>query len=96
MFTPSLLIILVFLKSFVSFTIKKTVYSMPLTLFFFLIGFFIWTAENITTFFGAWVIQIRTLGNCPYRKNQLMAAAGDCQFYDCGSVEEHKRIQSTA
>ncbi|MFY0759968.1 hypothetical protein AB1K32_13945 [Metabacillus dongyingensis] len=29
---------------------------MPLTLFFFLIGFFNGTAENITTFFGAWVI----------------------------------------
>lgn len=49
-----LLILLVFLKTFVSFTINKTAYSMPLTLSFFLIGFFIWIAENIATFFGAW------------------------------------------
>lgn len=28
---------------------------MPLTLAFFLVGFFIWIAENIATFFGAWV-----------------------------------------
>ncbi|WP_307439950.1 DUF817 family protein [Bacillus sp. V2I10] len=34
-----LLILLVFLKSFVSFTINKTAYSMPLTLSFFLKGF---------------------------------------------------------
>ncbi|EEM82841.1 hypothetical protein bthur0011_31740 [Bacillus thuringiensis serovar huazhongensis BGSC 4BD1] len=27
---------------------------MPLVLSFFLIGFFIWIAENIATFFGAW------------------------------------------
>ncbi len=27
---------------------------MPLSLSFILIGFFIWIAENITTFFGAW------------------------------------------
>jgi uncharacterized membrane protein YoaT (DUF817 family) len=29
--------------------------SMPLVLSFTLIGFFIWVAENIATFFGAWV-----------------------------------------
>jgi uncharacterized membrane protein YoaT (DUF817 family) len=28
---------------------------MPLVLSFLLIGFFIWVAENIATFFGAWV-----------------------------------------
>lgn len=49
-----LLILLVFLKTFVSFTVNKTTYFMPLTLSFFLIGFFIWIAENIATFFGAW------------------------------------------
>lgn len=28
---------------------------MPMVLAFFLIGFFVWVAENIATFFGAWV-----------------------------------------
>jgi uncharacterized membrane protein YoaT (DUF817 family) len=28
---------------------------MPLALAFLLIGFFIWVAENIATYFGAWV-----------------------------------------
>ena len=29
-------------------------HKMPLSLSFVLIGFFIWVAENIATFFGAW------------------------------------------
>lgn len=31
-----------------------TRYRMPIALSFVLIGFFIWIAENIATFFGAW------------------------------------------
>ncbi|MFS1516440.1 DUF817 domain-containing protein [Bacillus sp. SCS-151] len=49
-----LTILFVFLKTFVSFTVNKTIYQMPLALSFILIGFFIWIAENIATFFGAW------------------------------------------
>jgi uncharacterized membrane protein YoaT (DUF817 family) len=33
---------------------KVNVYRMPILLSFALIGFFIWIAENISTFFGAW------------------------------------------
>lgn len=36
------------------FQVNGTRYRMPLTLSFILIGFFIWIAENIATFFGAW------------------------------------------
>ncbi|CAH0344605.1 DUF817 domain-containing protein [Bacillus sp. CECT 9360] len=47
-------ILLLFFRTFVTFTIQRTTYRMPLSLSFVLIGFFIWIAENIVTFFGAW------------------------------------------
>lgn len=37
-----------------SFTVNTTRYWMPLSLSFLLIGLFIWVAENIATFLGAW------------------------------------------
>ncbi len=45
---------LIFYRTFVYFTVNKHTYRMPLALSFVLIGFFIWIAENIATFFGAW------------------------------------------
>jgi len=48
------IIVIVFFKTFVTFTLKDRVFKMPLVLSFFLIGFFIWIAENIATFYGAW------------------------------------------
>lgn len=48
------LIIIVFLKTTIYFSIQKKRYKMPLILSFLLIGFFIWVAENIATFLGAW------------------------------------------
>ncbi|MBU1118831.1 DUF817 domain-containing protein [Patescibacteria group bacterium] len=41
-------------KTKVAFTLDKKKYHMPVILAFLLIGFFIWIAENISTFFGAW------------------------------------------
>lgn len=38
----------------VEFTVTERVYRMPLALSFLLIAFFIWVAENISTYFGAW------------------------------------------
>lgn len=48
------LVIIVFLRSSVSYEVNGTKYRMPLPLAFLLIGFFIWIAENIATFFDAW------------------------------------------
>ncbi|MGX1192470.1 DUF817 domain-containing protein [Metabacillus sp. SLBN-84] len=48
------LVILVFWQSWVSYEVNGTRYRMPLALSFVLIGFFIWIAENIATYFGAW------------------------------------------
>ncbi len=45
---------IIFWKSKVGFSIEQHTYKMPLILAFLLIGFFIWIAENISTFFGAW------------------------------------------
>ncbi|EON72605.1 hypothetical protein H131_10708 [Lysinibacillus sphaericus OT4b.31] len=48
------LLFIVFARTYVKFTVRKTTYKMPIIFSFFLIGFFIWIAENIATFFGAW------------------------------------------
>lgn len=48
------LLFLVFFRTAVAFRLHDTIYKMPLILSFLLIGFFIWIAENITTFLGAW------------------------------------------
>jgi uncharacterized membrane protein YoaT (DUF817 family) len=49
-----ILVLLIFFRTFVYFTVNKKTYRMPMALSFVLIGFFIWIAENIATFFGAW------------------------------------------
>ncbi|GLU48794.1 DUF817 domain-containing protein [Nocardiopsis ansamitocini] len=40
--------------SWVHFTVGRVRYRMPLALSFVLIGFFLWLAENVSTFLGAW------------------------------------------
>ncbi len=50
------IVFLVFSRTQVQFTVWRGIpRRMPLVVSFFLIGFFIWVAENIATFFGAWV-----------------------------------------
>jgi uncharacterized membrane protein YoaT (DUF817 family) len=51
----ALAVLVVFWRSRVLFTVTTKERSMPVVLSFLLIGFFIWVAENIATFFGAWV-----------------------------------------
>ena len=48
------LVLLAFRRSRVHFTVTRVERRMPLALSFALIGFFIWVAENIATYFGAW------------------------------------------
>lgn len=48
------LLFLIFFRTIVSFRVNEKIYKMPIILSFLLIGFFIWVAENITTFLGAW------------------------------------------
>jgi len=48
------LVFIVFWRSRVLFEVNGSRYRMPVALSFVLIGFFIWVAENIATFFGAW------------------------------------------
>src|SRR5690606_28457179 len=50
----SALVLIVFWRTWVTFEVGHHRYRMPLALSFLLIGFFIWIAENIATFFGAW------------------------------------------
>ena len=50
------LVLIVFCRTRVRFVVwKGRERRMPLVLSFFLIGFFVWVAENFSTFFGAWV-----------------------------------------
>jgi uncharacterized membrane protein YoaT (DUF817 family) len=48
------LIVILFFKTFITFTLRNKGYKIPLVLSFLLIGIFIWIAENLATFFGAW------------------------------------------
>lgn len=48
------LLVIVFARTVVEFTVRSSIYHMPIVVSFLLIGFFIWIAENIATFFGAW------------------------------------------
>ncbi|MDF2927000.1 MAG: hypothetical protein K0R57_5914 [Paenibacillaceae bacterium] len=56
------LLCVVFIRTFVEYTPLDTVRRMPLLLSFLLIGFFIWLAENIATFLGAWQYPDQRLG----------------------------------
>ncbi|MFC3419520.1 DUF817 domain-containing protein [Salinicoccus hispanicus] len=47
-------VIVVFWRSGVAYEVGNTRYRMPLVFSFMLIGFFIWIAENIATYFSAW------------------------------------------
>jgi uncharacterized membrane protein YoaT (DUF817 family) len=47
-------VLLLFRRTQVHFIVTHKVRRMPLALSFLLIGFFIWIAENIATYFGAW------------------------------------------
>jgi len=48
-------VIVMFARTRVHFTVSETERSMPLVMSFVLIGFFVWVAENMATFLGAWV-----------------------------------------
>lgn len=48
------LVLAAFRRTWVHFTVTTSRRRMPLALSFLLIGFFVWVAENIATYFGAW------------------------------------------
>lgn len=48
------ILVVLFFRTWVHFRLGNKTFRIPLTLSFFLIGFFIWVAENISTFLGAW------------------------------------------
>lgn len=48
------LLIFIFWRTHIEFTVIQKIRRMPLLVSFVLIGFFVWIAENISTFWGAW------------------------------------------
>lgn len=50
----TVLVFIVFWKTWIIYRVRTETYRMPLTLAFIIVGFFIWTAENIATFFDGW------------------------------------------
>ncbi len=55
-------ILIFYYRTKIYFTPHKRQYRIPLVLGFLLIGFFVWLAENISTFYGAWVYPSQTHG----------------------------------
>lgn len=53
-------VVIVFARTQVFFTVVEKERRMPLVASFVLIGFFVWVAENLATFFGAWVYPNQT------------------------------------
>lgn len=91
------LLILVFIFYFparIYFTPNKTEFKMPVVLSMALIGFFIWLAENIATFFGAWKYAYQ-------HKNWEMVDTGKVSSWILMSIVSYiivfelKRIQET-
>jgi uncharacterized membrane protein YoaT (DUF817 family) len=52
-------IFLFYWKTKITFTPRTRAYQIPLTLGFILIAFFVWIAENIGTFYGAWIYPLQ-------------------------------------
>ncbi|QHT63918.1 DUF817 domain-containing protein [Paenibacillus lycopersici] len=50
----TLLVVVVFRRTWIIYRVRDRTYRMPLTAAFLIVGFFIWLAENIATFFHAW------------------------------------------
>ena len=50
----SVLLVIIFWKARFTFVLNQTQFRMSALLSFTIIGFFIWLAENVATFFGAW------------------------------------------
>lgn len=48
------LVFVVFRKTWIIYRVRAATYRMPLAVAFVIVGFFIWSAENIATFFDAW------------------------------------------
>lgn len=48
------LVFIVFWKTWIIYRVRTKTYRMPLTIAFLIVGFFIWAAENIATFFNGW------------------------------------------
>ncbi|QHW34886.1 DUF817 domain-containing protein [Paenibacillus rhizovicinus] len=48
------LVLLVFRRTWIIYRVRSSTYRMPLSLAFLIVGFFIWLAENIATFFNGW------------------------------------------
>lgn len=55
-------LVVLFARTTVRFTPWRVRCAMPLALSFVLIGFFVWLAENIATFFGAWLYPNQAAG----------------------------------
>ncbi|WP_268623421.1 DUF817 domain-containing protein [Paenibacillus alvei] len=57
-----ILLFVIFFRTYVEYTVLGVTRRMPIVLSFVLIGFFIWVAENIGTFLGAWYYPHQTNG----------------------------------
>lgn len=69
----ALALLLAFWRTQVWFTPRRFRLRMPLVLSFVLIGFFVWVAENIATYFGAWAYPNQTVAWQPVHASKVGA-----------------------
>lgn len=80
------LLLLATARTWVYFTVGELRHRMPLALAFALIGFFLWLAENIATYLGAWTYPShRRLGAGLAVQVALLALLISVTFVICGA-----------
>lgn len=94
-------VFVVFWRSRVYFTVTTPRRWMPLVLSFVLIGFFVWIAENFSTFFGAWVYTHQQAGWRPVSVRILsswflMVIVSAIIVFDLKMIRERFREASSA
>lgn len=94
----SALVVIVFWKTRVFFTPDGERRSMPLTLSFILVAFFIWVAENISTYLGAWKYpyQLREWTLVSFDKISSWSLLVIISFIIVADLKMHKKIKTAA
>jgi len=72
----ALLILARFRRTQAHFVVRDTPYALPLPIAFLLLGFFLWVAENIATFFGAWQYPNQQAGWHPVHLAKMSSWSG--------------------
>lgn len=89
-------IVIIFFRTSIFFTPHIREYKMPLVLGFLLTGFFVWLAENVATFYGAWKYpgQIHSWEVVSFQKITSWLLLVIISFIIVASLKHFKEIKS--